>query len=31
MAVALGCGEENLRLGLHYIDPKPVLQGKGLI
>lgn len=31
MAVALGCGEESLRLDLHYIDPKPILQEKGLI
>jgi heterodisulfide reductase subunit B len=31
MAVALGGGEESLRLGLHYVDPKPVLEGKGLM
>jgi heterodisulfide reductase subunit B len=31
MAIALGCEEKDLRLDLHYIDPKPVLQGKGLL
>jgi heterodisulfide reductase subunit B len=31
MALALGCPEESLNLDLHYIDPKPVLQEKGLI
>lgn len=31
MALALGCSEEDLRLDLHYIDPKPLLKGKGLI
>jgi len=31
MAVALGCPEENLRLDLNFIDPKPILKEKGLI
>jgi len=31
MALALGCGEKDLRLDLHYIDPKPLLQEKGFI
>jgi heterodisulfide reductase subunit B len=31
MAIALGCGEESLRLDLHYVNPKPLLQEKGLI
>ncbi|MFQ6109481.1 MAG: CoB--CoM heterodisulfide reductase iron-sulfur subunit B family protein [Candidatus Aminicenantales bacterium] len=31
MAVALGCSEDDLRFDLHYIDPKPILEGKGLI
>ncbi len=31
MAIALGCGEKELRLDLHYIDPKPLLAEKGLI
>jgi len=31
MAVALGCSEKDLRLDLHYIDPKPILKEKGLI
>lgn len=31
MAIALGCPEESLRLDLHYTDPKPILNEKGLI
>jgi heterodisulfide reductase subunit B len=31
LAIALGCPEESLRLDLHYIDPKPVLQEKGFM
>jgi heterodisulfide reductase subunit B len=31
LAIALGCPEESLRLDLHYIDPKPILEEKGLI
>ncbi len=31
LALALGCPEESLRLDLHHIDPKPVLEGRGLI
>lgn len=31
MAIALGCSESDLGLGLHYIDPKPALQMKGLV
>ncbi len=31
MAIALGCGEKDLRLDLHYVNPKPLLQEKGLI
>jgi heterodisulfide reductase subunit B len=31
LGIALGCPEESLRLDLHDVDPKPVLQGKGLI
>ena len=31
MALALGCSKEDLRLDLHYIDPKPILKEKGLI
>jgi heterodisulfide reductase subunit B len=31
MAIALGCGERDLRLDLHYVNPKPLLQEKGLI
>ncbi len=32
MALALGCSdEEDLRLDLHHIDPKPVLADKGLL
>ncbi|MGE5465836.1 MAG: CoB--CoM heterodisulfide reductase iron-sulfur subunit B family protein [Ignavibacteria bacterium] len=31
MALAFGCGEEDLRFDLHHIDPKPALAGRGLI
>jgi len=31
MAIALGCPEESLRLDLNYVDPRPILQEKGLI
>ncbi len=31
MALALGCPEKDLRLDLHYIDPKPILRKKGLL
>jgi heterodisulfide reductase subunit B len=31
LAIAMGCGEEALRLDLHYVDPKPLLRQKGLI
>ena len=31
MAIALGCGEKDLCLDLHYVNPKPLLQEKGLI
>jgi heterodisulfide reductase subunit B len=31
MAIALGCGEKDLRLDLHYVNPKPLLQEKSLI
>lgn len=31
MALALGCDNKDLRLDLHYIDPKPILQEKGLL
>jgi heterodisulfide reductase subunit B len=31
MAIALGCSEESLKLDLHYVDPKPILNEKGLI
>ncbi len=31
LAIALGCPEESLRFDLHHIDPKPILQEKGLI
>ncbi len=31
LALALGCGEKDLRLDLHYIDPRPLLQEKGFI
>lgn len=31
MALALGCPEKDLRLDLHYIDPKPILREKGLL
>jgi len=31
LAIALGCPEESLRFDLNFIDPKPILQEKGLI
>jgi heterodisulfide reductase subunit B len=31
LAIALGCGEKDLRLDLHYINPLPLLKEKGLI
>jgi heterodisulfide reductase subunit B len=31
LAIAMGCGEESLRLDLHYVDPQPLLRQKGLI
>ena len=31
LAIALNCPEDVLRLDLHYNDPKPILQEKGLI
>ncbi len=31
LAIAMGCTEESLKLDLHHVDPKPLLQGKGLI
>lgn len=31
MALALGCPEKDLRLDLHYVDPKPILREKGLL
>lgn len=31
MAIALGCSGDDLRFDLHHIDPKPILEGKGLI
>jgi heterodisulfide reductase subunit B len=31
MAVALGCSEESLKLDLHHVDPKPLLEMKRLI
>ena len=31
LAVALGCSEQELRLDLNFIDPKPILKNKGLI
>jgi len=31
MAIALGCGIDDLRLDLHYVDPKPILKEKGCI
>lgn len=31
LAIALGCPEDSLRLDLHYIDPRPVLERKGLV
>ncbi len=31
LAIALGCGEKDLRFDLHYVSPKPLLKQKGLI
>lgn len=31
MAIALGCGEKDLRLELHHVNPRPLLVEKGLI
>ena len=31
LAIAMGCQEKDLRLDLHYVDPKPLLHKKGLI
>ena len=31
LAIALNCKEDTLKFDLHYFDPKPILQGKGLI
>lgn len=31
LAIALGCGEKDLRLDLHYVSPGPLLKEKGLI
>lgn len=31
MALALGCGEKDLRFDLHHIDPRPLLKEKGLL
>jgi heterodisulfide reductase subunit B len=31
LAIAMGCEEKDLRLDLHYVDPKPLLRQKGLI
>ena len=31
MALAFECPQESLRFDLHYIDPKPILEKKGLI
>ncbi len=31
MAIALGCEEKDLHFDLHYVDPKPILQTRGLI
>lgn len=31
LAIALGCQEKDLRLDLHYVDPKPLLLKKGFI
>jgi len=31
LAIAMGCEERDLRLDLHYVDPKPLLRQKGLI
>ncbi len=31
LAIALGCGEKDLRFDLHYVNPEPLLKEKGLI
>ncbi|MGB7294141.1 MAG: CoB--CoM heterodisulfide reductase iron-sulfur subunit B family protein [Candidatus Aminicenantales bacterium] len=31
LAIALGCEEKDLRLDLHYVNPRPLLEEKGLI
>ncbi len=31
LAIAMGCGEKDLRLDLHYVNPRPLLKQKGLI
>jgi heterodisulfide reductase subunit B len=31
LAIAMGCQEKDLRLDLHYVNPGPLLKGKGLI
>lgn len=31
LAIAMGCEEKDLRLDLHYVNPRPLLQEKGLI
>jgi heterodisulfide reductase subunit B len=31
MAIALGCNEDSLKLDLHYINPRPILEEKGLL
>jgi len=31
MAIAFNCPQEELKFNLHYIDPKPILNEKGLI
>ncbi len=31
LAIAMGCEEKDLRLDLHYVNPRPLLKQKGLI
>ncbi len=31
LAIAMGCGEKDLGLDLHYVNPRPLLKQKGLI
>jgi heterodisulfide reductase subunit B len=31
LGIALGCPEEAMRFDLHYVDPRPILKGKGLL